>query len=141
MKGREVREGREREGRGEIQPQQQAKQSKAKKKEEEEEEEEVRPKRERGKKGVPKWKAQTLVPTPQGAVNTHTQKRKDERGKRKCHFSFLSSNRTQQTQTNKKEQSRTRRRRRRRKKDAHRLVVDKKEGEQSHGKRGSGGGR
>ena len=25
--------------------------------------------------------------------------------------------------------------------DAHRLVVDKKEGEQSHGKRGSGGGR
>ena len=26
-------------------------------------------------------------------------------------------------------------------KDAHRLVVDKKEGEQSHGKRGSGGGR
>ena len=131
MKGREVREGREREGRGEIQPQQQAKQSKAKKKEEEEEEEEeVRPKRERGKKGVPKWKAQTLVPTPQGAVNTH------KRGKVGTAFlACLSSNRTQQTH-NQKGHSRTQQKKE--EKDAHRLVVDKKEGEQSHGKRGKG---
>ena len=139
MKGREVREGREREGRGEIQPQQQAKQSKAKKKEEEEEEEEVRPKRERGKKGVPKWKAHTLVPTPQGAVNTH------KRRKRKEEMSFFfplfllslpighsKHKQTKRTQQKKDEEEKQKER------DAHRLVVDKKEGEQSHGKRGKG---
>ena len=140
MKGREVREGREREGRGEIQPQQQAKQSKAKKKEEEEEEEEVRPKRERGKKGVPKWKAHTLVPTPQGAVNTHKRRKRKEEMSFFFPLFLLSLPIGHSKHTTKKDTA-EKGGEKEEEKDAHRLVVDKKEGEQSHGKRGSGGGR
>ena len=57
-------------------------------------------------------------------------KREDAHTKEDSPSSFLllgsSSNQTQQTHNKKKER------------DAHRLVVDKKEGEQSHGKRGKG---
>ena len=109
----------------------------------------MRPKRERGKKDVPKWKAQTLVPTPQGAVNTpKRRKTKEERGKRKEEMPFffplllLSLPIGHSKHTTKKDTAeKGGEKEEEEEKDAHRLVVDKKEGEQSHGKRGSGGGR
>ena len=64
---------------------------------------------EKGKKAVPKWKV----------------RRRTHKSKAQFLPSLLlgsSSNQTQQTHNKKKER------------DAHRLVVDKKEGEQSHGK-------
>ena len=76
--------------------------------------------------------------TTRRSQHTHT---KEERRKRKeempFFFPLFQSNtaNTQPTRTQQKEKEKEK------EKDAHRLVVDKKEGEQSHGKRGSGGGR